>query len=94
MLAPPKDLVTLWMPLLDHLHALHPGFMRTLITRILAHLVSPLDEGSRSESSYDTLLAAWAAWAIPKSDINTREIALGMVRMIGGVGEGVGARKA
>jgi hypothetical protein len=64
------------------------------VNRIVAHLLSPLEEGQRIESSYDALLAAWAAWFIEEWHVDSRDAITTIVRAMTGAEEGVGARKA
>jgi len=76
--------VLLWVPLLQHLHSLHHGFLIVLCDLILSALLGGNLEPGTSEhqpdSSYDMCLARWVMWSIetwdssrPQTDFDLRK---------------------
>ncbi|KIP08546.1 hypothetical protein PHLGIDRAFT_69150 [Phlebiopsis gigantea 11061_1 CR5-6] len=76
---PSASILTIWTPLLAHLHALHPSLQHVLLYRIISTLLSnPMAPDSTTEletisldatdrlrdPSYDMCLASWAFWLI------------------------------
>jgi ribosomal biogenesis protein LAS1 len=75
--APPKDSISLWIPLLKHLQSYHQDLPSTLANHIISHLVTgnqKLDtivdydqetvDAARRDESFDMCIARWAWWIV------------------------------
>ncbi|KAF8577862.1 Las1-domain-containing protein [Ramaria rubella] len=76
---PIPQLISLWSPLILHVHSRHPTFPSVLISRITTQLFSssktPVDLGttelvpsnvSAGDPTYDHTLASWALWIVQR----------------------------